>query len=72
MSVAQRRIFAARCAASYNYLNLFAFGQKPRVGEAIAIAIERESLGRVTVEKLRPDVDWAVIRGKPAARQEAA
>jgi DNA-binding transcriptional regulator YdaS (Cro superfamily) len=30
------------------------------------VAIERETAGAVTVEELRPDVDWAVIRGKPA------
>lgn len=71
MAVSDRRAFARRCSASYNYLNLFAFGQKLRIGESIAIAIERESGGRVTVEDLRPDVDWAVIRGRPA-REEAA
>jgi len=35
------------------------------------IAIERETHGTVTVEDLRPDLDWAVIRGKPAAAPEA-
>lgn len=35
------------------------------------IAIERESGGRVTVEDLRPDVDWAVIRAKPAGEEAA-
>lgn len=37
----------------------------------IAIAIERETGGAVTVEELRPDIDWQVIRGKPAKEQAA-
>lgn len=36
-----------------------------------AIAIERETGGAVTVEELRPDIDWQVIRGKPAKEQAA-
>lgn len=36
------------------------------------IAIERETAGAVTVEELRPDVDWAVIRGRPTPQKEAA
>jgi DNA-binding transcriptional regulator YdaS (Cro superfamily) len=28
--------------------------------------IERATSGAVTVEELRPDVDWQVIRGEPA------
>jgi DNA-binding transcriptional regulator YdaS (Cro superfamily) len=36
-----------------------------------AIAIERETAGVVTVEELRPDIDWSVIRGKPAAKEAA-
>ncbi len=35
------------------------------------IALERETSGRIVVEDLRPDVDWAVIRAKPS-REEAA
>ena len=67
LPVHERKKFARRCGASPNYLNLYAFGQKARVGEALAIAIERETAGAVTVEELRPDVDWSVIRGHPAA-----
>lgn len=37
------------------------------------IALERETLGRVVVEELRPDVDWAVVRrGSGAPRSKAA
>lgn len=35
------------------------------------IAIERETAGAVTVEELRPDIDWSVIRGKPVAKDAA-
>lgn len=31
------------------------------------IAIERETDGAVTVEQLRPDIDWSVIRAPKAA-----
>jgi len=30
-----------------------------------AISIERATAGEVTVEQLRPDIDWGVIRGVP-------
>ena len=44
-----------------------------RVPAELAIAIERETAGAVTVEELRPDIDWAVIRGRPApVTREAA
>lgn len=42
-----------------------------RIPPEQCIAIERETAGKVLVEGLRPDVDWAVIRGRPA-REEAA
>lgn len=72
MSVADRKAFAARCGCSANYLNLYAHGLKPRLGEAIAIAIDRESGGKVRCEDLRPDVDWAYLRGTASAQEEAA
>jgi DNA-binding transcriptional regulator YdaS (Cro superfamily) len=43
-----------------------------RVPVEACIAIERETAGAVTVEELRPDIDWAVIRGKPATVRAAA
>lgn len=70
MAVADRKAFAVRCGCSPNYLNLYAHGLKPRLGEAIAIAIDRESGGKVRCEDLRPDVDWAYLRG--AARKPSA
>ncbi len=52
-------------------INQLVAGTRP-IPVDLAIAIERETGGQVTVEELRPDVDWAVIRGKPPATQEAA
>jgi DNA-binding transcriptional regulator YdaS (Cro superfamily) len=34
---------------------------------SVCIAIERETAGEVTVEQLRPDIDWSVIRAPRAA-----
>lgn len=76
MPVSERRQFAGRCGASYNYLNLYAFGQKPRIGEAIALAIERESGNRITIELLRPDLADTLARSGyargPRPTEEAA
>ena len=72
---AERDAFAARCGTTVGYLRKAAStGQ--RIGEDIAICIERESKRAVTVEQLRPDVDWAYIRGttpeqKPAPALDA-
>lgn len=60
-----RTAFATRCRSTVGYFNLIASGHK-KAGESLALNIERESGGAVTVETLRPDVDWGVIRGKPA------
>lgn len=35
-------------------------------------AIERATGGSVRCEELRPDVDWAALRGKKSKRAEAA
>jgi DNA-binding transcriptional regulator YdaS (Cro superfamily) len=70
LSPDRRRIFAARCDTSLGHMTNVAYGYKP-CAESLAIAIERESAGAVTVEELRPDVDWAVIRGKPAGMAAA-
>ena len=34
-------------------------------------SIERATAGAVTCEELRPDVDWAVLRGQPARQQQS-
>ena len=73
MPVPDRKAFAARCGAAFSTLNQAAHGRT--LSEGLAIAIERESARAVTVEELRPDVPWHVIRNttaKAAAHTEAA
>lgn len=67
--VPERPAFARRCGTTYAHLRNIAYDQKP-CGEKLAIAIERESDGKVRCETLRPDVDWAYLRG--TAKREAA
>lgn len=58
--------FASRCGTSLGYLRK-AISTGQRIGESLCINIERESAGAVTCEELRPDVDWAYLRGSGAA-----
>lgn len=67
MTLKQRSAFAERCGTTGGHLRNVSYGYRP-AAEALAIAIERESLGSVLVEELRPDVDWAVIRGRKPRR----
>lgn len=59
---AERTAFAERCGTTDGHLRNVSYGYR-RCAESLAIAIERESGGQIRVEDLRPDVDWAVIRG---------
>lgn len=61
MDVDRREEFASRCGTSRQHLTNIAYG-KP-CGERLAVEIDRESLGVVRCESLRPDVDWAYLRG---------
>lgn len=54
--------FASRCDTSVGYLRKAISVQQP-LRESLVIAIERESGGAVICEELRPDVDWAYLRG---------
>ena len=65
----EQQEFAARCGTTIGYLRK-AMSIDQQVGESIVIAIERESGGAVKCESLRPDVDWAFLRG--TARQRPA
>lgn len=62
--------FAARCRTSIGYLRK-AISTGQRIGESLAISIERESAGAITCEALRPDVDWAYLRGTANREAEA-
>lgn len=69
-SPGEQAAFADRCGTSVGYLRkAICIGQ--RLSEALAIAIEKESGGAVTVEELRPDLieHWKYIRG--TAKREA-
>lgn len=68
----ERDAFAARCGTTVGYLRK-AVSISQRLGEGLCIAIERESARAITVEQLRPDVDWAYIRNtKPATALDSA
>jgi DNA-binding transcriptional regulator YdaS (Cro superfamily) len=65
LPVAEQHAFAARCGTTVGYMRK-AISVGERFREGLVIAIERESGRKVTVEELRPDVDWAFIRGTAA------
>ena len=69
MPVRDRDDFAARCGTSAAHLRNIAYGQKS-CAEKLAIAIERESRSAILCEDLRPDVDWAYLRGTSAVNAE--
>lgn len=58
----ERVDFARRCNTTYGHLRNIAYDYKP-ASESLCINIERESKGSVKCETLRPDVDWAYLRG---------
>lgn len=62
LAPAERDAFAHACGTSLGYLRK-ALSTHQRLGESLCINIERESHGRVPCEDLRPDVDWAYLRG---------
>jgi len=57
--------FAKRCRTSVGYIRkvLSMEDAGKRFGESLVIAFERESDGAVPCERMRPDVDWAYLRG---------
>jgi DNA-binding transcriptional regulator YdaS (Cro superfamily) len=63
----QQERFASRCGTTVGYLRK-AVSAEQRIGEDIAINMERESGGEIRCEAVRPDVDWAYIRGTRRAR----
>ena len=62
----ERDAFAARCNTTRGHLGNVAYGIKP-CAAGLAVAIERESRGKVRAEVTCPDVDWSVIRSKKIA-----
>lgn len=53
MLVPDRKAFAERCGTTYQHLQNIIYGDKS-CGEPLALAIQRESGGAVSVEELRP------------------
>lgn len=61
LSLVDRVAFARRCGTTYGYLRKALYvGNK--LGGDLAVAIDRESGGRVRCEELRPDIDWSYVR----------
>lgn len=65
---AERAKFCIACGTTERYLRK-AISISQRLGADLCINIDRESQGHVTCEHLRPDIDWAYLRGtaKPSA-----
>lgn len=66
LTVPEQIDFATRCGTTAGYLRM-AISAKKKLGGNFAIAIERESEGRVKCEEIRPDIDWAYIRNSASA-----
>lgn len=72
LSTEEQSGFAERCGTTIGYLRK-AISLRQRFSDGLAIAIERESNRAVLCEDLRPDIDWAFIRGtsSPSAQKAA-
>lgn len=68
LSKEERETFAVACVTSVGHLRNVAYGKPCR--EKLAISIERESRGLVTIESLCPDADWAYVRGTSTVNPE--
>jgi DNA-binding transcriptional regulator YdaS (Cro superfamily) len=71
LTPAEQADFARRCGTTIGYLRK-AISKGQKIGEAICIAVERESSRKVFCEDLRDDVDWAFLRSTaPVIRASA-
>lgn len=57
---------ASRCGTSVGQLKQVAYGHR-RANASLAIALDRETDGKVPCEVTRPDVDWGYLRGSAVA-----
>lgn len=62
--------FARKCGTSLGYIRK-AMSINQRFSAELCIKFEQYSLGDVRCEDLRPDINWAVLRGH-CPEQEAA
>lgn len=65
-SVEDQEQFARRCGTTIGYMRLVAYGNRT-CREKLAINIDRESGGIVSLQTLRPDVDWDHVRAQGRA-----
>lgn len=54
--------FASRCGTSVGQIKQVAYGHR-RASAGLAVRIDRETGGAVRCEEMRPDIDWAYLRG---------
>ena len=66
LNKADLEAFAGKCDTSAGQLRQVAYCNR-RASAALAVNIERESKGAVVCEVMRPDIDWAYLRGSEAA-----
>lgn len=77
LTATEQDAFAARVGTTIGYLRK-AISRGQQLGDGLAISIERESGGLVRCETVRPDIDWAYLRGtatseeSPSARAAAS
>lgn len=62
LDVPAQATFAANCGTTVGYLRK-AISADQKLGDGLVIEIERHSGGTVRCEMLRPDIDWAYLRG---------
>ena len=61
LTLEQKQSFAKNIGTTLPYLKLILAGARP-VRERLCINIERETVGDIRCEYLRPDVDWEFMR----------
>lgn len=71
LNKADRSAYVAACKTSEGYLRK-AVSTEQRLGEKLCIALERESAAAVRCEDMRPEVDWAYLRGTAELDQKEA
>ena len=69
MNSAVRRTVAQQCGIGDDYLYQVLTGRKKGTAE-LCIQIEKATSGAVRCEDLRPDVDWAYLRGTSAVNPQ--
>lgn len=61
MPMKERIVFADKCGTTIGYLTK-AICRKQKLGANLCVEIEKNSMGAVTCEEIRGDVDWGFLR----------